>query len=340
MNKKIVTQAIAAIAFGVKERTIYNWLKSWAAEARVYDTTLSNALMVDIEKLYDLLCEKNTEKWQGYDYQSVLDAETTKAELPEMRRQEISEISKEKPQVNTEQQFNLDLGGGDHKDQVSSQPIPDQGKQAEKQLVEQMAEVVKKAVESVRVDHDTLVKTTSLAKKQSNEIREYQVNFERLEKKNRRLNYYYIFAIIFIVALSATFYWFQEDKADNLQNEISTAKSDIQLKEEKLSNLESEKQHLSEKLTETIENEKEKRLLIEKASSAEKQLLEKELADIQKDKADLELSLQEQIDQLNQQLMAADEENLLLHKQISEGKIGNNEDSMEADPNGSNMDGK
>ena len=339
MNK-IVTQAIAAIAFGVKERTIYNWLKSWAAEARVYDTSISNALLVDIEKLYDLLCEKNSEKWQGYDYQSVIDAETTKVELPEMRRPEISEISNKSSQVNTVQHVNDREGRHEQIKPAAAQPPVDQNLKTERQLVEQMAEVVQKAVESVRVDHDTLVKTTSLAKKQSNEIREYQVNYEQLEKKNRRLNYYYIAAIILIFAGMSVFAWYLEDKSDNLQIEVNSAKSNIELQEEKLTNLETEKLQLTEKLSATIENEKEKRQLIEKASTAEKQLLEKELADIQAEKAKLELSLKDQIDQLNQQLLAADEENLLLRKQINEGTIAKDADGMEADPNGSDMDGK
>ncbi len=340
MDNLIVTQPVAALAFGVSARTMAYWLKGWAAPAKLYDTSIAKGALVDAAKLYKLLCERDSRKWQSFDYQEAIanvHERTDAISTPNISSSAIA--AKQDKSLQSQEKKELTEDNAIIASRVESP-------KNNEVTLETIAEMLRETVRDVKVEHSTLTKTTDLAQKKHAEISVYQkriadlekqlaevpINTKKLETSRRKLNYYYITIIAIMLAAVGGLGWYvdKEWSIDRIESEGRATKIEqlIQDNTKEITRLENEK-------VAAIEVEKEKQLLLERATGAEKKQLQSELSKIALEKS----QLTNDIKQLKERIDIAEYENLLLREQINQVKIDKS-DGKDADPNGSNMDGQ
>ncbi len=230
--------------------------------------------------------------------------------------------------INTdiEDTYEKGQGGDAHKPPSNTEPALN---------MKDVNELLQRTINSIKVDNETLAKTTALATSKTKEIRQYEQECQELEKQCRKLNYYYIASILFIISVSIGISWFlysskiiETGRANTEQLRANQAEKSITDNIEEISRLKLEKEQIAK-------NGEEKIKLLERATEAEKKQLQTELSKIDLEKSQLE----SKIEDLTQQINAREAENLLLHEEINQVKIDKS-DSKEADPNVSHMDGK
>ena len=326
-NKKIVSQTHAALAFRVKERTIQNWLKSWGKPAKIEDEEGRRiAAKVDIEILYTLLIEAQPGKWEDHDYQAILDAEL--AGVPEVDKPEsASETIREN--------FPKDKKG-DFSSKTHISELP-----KDSDLLSQLEKMMDAKLRDIRVDHNTMVNTTDLAKRRDAKIQKFEEEIEekntaieelkvqlemvpKLEKRNRHLNYYYLLLIVILLSIAAGFLWYL-DKTVAIKETVISGQSDT------ISEQGGKIAEQVEKLEQAASNYATLKTLKEATDKAKTQL-ESDLSLTQKERNDLIQKMQ----QLEDQIRATDAENILLMEENQKLRIQKSE-STDAEPNSVNI---
>ncbi len=326
IKNQIVTQALAGLAFGVKERTVFNWINSWASAAKVYDNAQSNAALVDITLLAELLCQKNPEKYGNYNWQDVLATEQARAESQNFKAGGGSRAIKHQVIVNNEVKQDSEIsetykaGNNRH---ITPQNV---SSVSGEDLIRQVSEAVNAAVKQLQPDHTLLSQTTALASRKSAEMEKYQQQItelsinrdklsqevQQLKDKRRGLHYCYLIIMLFFIAACVGIYWLLDKRADNYMDQANTFETKFQM--------------LNEQLDNEIENARQEKELLQKTKQAEIAVVSEQLNTAQKELENARqlaqkdsqinqmaiLDLQRKIEDIERSYKSLEQENLLL----------------------------